>query len=365
MIKDFFSNFFGRNNDPKSIISFDVVNSIYSYLYNEINSLDFKMKGIHDTVSVTFYSFPTSFDHEEGRNEIEKSGFKNAYEVLNEVYKKMNIGPISEEQILQELEYDYIHIQFYTEPPTPEMKKHLKHVLHNFIIFFCCTNSLETNDFRILYNNSYFLDYTRGILDTEYVDINDPKNDVQKIGFKEFERVLQGICQYLEIELPDGIELPSQDNLLPEEIEVTQETFEEFIKLVSRGNVDEKLIRKQSKKLLTNFKKESKEYHAIVENHWSFFESIDCWDSDWKFDPEDAEYFISEMIGEDLNFEYPEETYSHDLFPYIQSALEKRDLELMTYDTHGDNYLFFVANKNDVDRILELSELTKIEINQL
>lgn len=71
------------------------------------------------------------------------------------------------------------------------------------------------------------------------------------------------------------------------------------------------------------------------------------------------------MIGEDFNFEYPEETYSHDLFPYIQSALEKRGFELMSYDTKGDNYLFFVANKNDVDRILELSELTKIEIDKL
>jgi hypothetical protein len=71
------------------------------------------------------------------------------------------------------------------------------------------------------------------------------------------------------------------------------------------------------------------------------------------------------MIGEDLNFEYPEETYSHDLFPYIQSALEKRGLELMSYDTHGDHYLFFVASKSDVARILELSELTKIEVEQL
>lgn len=365
MIKDFFSNFFGRNNDPKSIVSFDVIDSIYTSLYNGENRLEIKLKGIYDTVSVNLYSFPNSFNNEDAQNEIKKAGFKNAYEVLNELYLKLNIGAISEEDIQAELEYDYIHIQFYTEPPTPEMKKHLKHVLHNFVIFFCCTNSLETNDFRILYNNSYFLDYTRGLLDTEYIDINDPKNDVQKIGFKEFGRVLQGICQYMGIELPEGIELPSEDNLLQEEIEITQETFEEFITLVSRGNVEEKLLQKQAKKLLKNFKKESKEYHKIVESHWSFFESIDCWNSDWKFDPEDAEYFISEMIGEDLNFEYPEETYSHDLFPYIQSALEKRNLELMTYDTHGDNYLFFVANKNDVNRILELSELTKIEINQL
>ena len=244
------------------------------------------------------------------------------------------------------------------------MKKYLKHVLHNFIVFFCCTNSLETNDIRILYNHNFFLDYTKAILDTEYIDINAPKNEIQTIAFKEFERVLQGICEYLKIEIPEPILLPSQDNLLQEEIEVTVKTFEEFIKLVSRGNIEEKLLQKQAKKLLKNYQKGTNEYRD-VEGHFDFFESIDCWNSDWKFDPEDAEYFISEMIGEDLNFEYPEETYSHDLFPYIQSALQKHNLELMTYDTHGDNYLFFVANKNEVNRILELSELTKIEVNQL
>lgn len=362
-MKDFFSNLFGRNNDAKSIVSFDIINAIYSYLYNEEDHIHFKMKGVHDTVSANLFTFPGSFDYEEARNEVEKNGFKNSYELLNELYKKINIGPISQDQIEEGLEFDYLHIQFYSEPPA-RIKKDLKHIFHNFIIFFCCTNSLETNDFRILYNNDYFLDYTKGILNTQYIDIKDPKNDLQEIGFKEFEKVLQAICQYINIEIPESVELPSSENLIENE-EATIETFEEFIKLVSRGNVDEKLLQKQSKKLFKDFKKETKDYHAKVEGHWNFFESVNCWNSDWKFDPEDAEYFISEMIGEDLNFEYPEETYSHDLFPYIQSALEKHNLELMTYDTQGDNYLFFVANKNDVVRILELSELTKIEVNQL
>ena len=363
-MKDFFSNFFGRNNDPKSIVSFDAIDAIYSELYNGNNNFEFKMKGIYNTISVSLYSFPSSFDHEEGRAEIKKSGFKNAYEVLNEVYKKINIGPVSEDQMLQELEYDYIHIQFYTDP-TPEAKKYLKHILHNFIIFFCCTNSLETNDFKMVYNNSYFLDYTKGILETESIDFKEPKNDIQKLGFNQLEIVLQGICEHLQIKLPESIDLPSQENVLAKDVEVTQEMFEEFINLVSRGSIDEKLVQKQSKKLLKNFKKGHTEYQEIVQGHWAFFEIIDAWNSDWKFDPEDAEAFISEMIGEDLNFDYPEETYSHDLFPYIQSALEKRDLALMSYDTHGDNYLFFVANKKDVARILELSELTKIEVDSL
>lgn len=362
-MKDFFSNLFGRNNDAKSIVSFDIINAIYLYLYNEEDHIHFKMKGVHDIVSANLFTFPGSFDYEEARNEVEKNGFKNPYELLNELYKKINIGPISQDQIEEGLEFDYLHIQFYSEPPA-RIKKDLKHIFHNFIIFFCCTNSLETNDFRILYNNDYFMDYTKGILNTQYIDIKDPKNDLQEIGFKEFEKVLQAICQYINIEIPESVELPSSENLIETE-EATIETFEEFIKLVSRGNVDEKLLQKKSKKLFKDFKKETKDYHTKVEGHWNFFESVNCWNSDWKFDPEDAEYFISEMIGEDLNFEYPEETYSHNLFPYIQSALEKHNLELMTYDTQGDNYLFFVANKNDVARILELSELTKIEVNQL
>jgi hypothetical protein len=275
----------------------------------------------------------------------------------------MDIGVLSQDIIDQGLEYDFIHIQFYSEPTSDE-KKFFKRSIKNFIIFFCCTNSLEINDFKILYSGTHFFDYTKGLLDSELLDFNTPKNESQEIAIKDFKLVLQGICQYLNIEIPESVELPSAKNLIEDE-EVTIETFEEFIKLVSRGNADDKLVKKQSKKLLKNFKKGPDNYHESVEAHWGLFDSVDCWNSDWKFDPEDAEHFISEMIGQDLNFAYPEETYSHNLFPYIQSALEKLDLELMTYDTHGDNYLFFVANKSDVGRILALSELTKIEINQL
>lgn len=358
-MKNFFSNFFGRNNDPKSIVSFDVINSVYSYLYNE-GSVDFKMKGVHDTVSVKFYSFPSSFDHEEGRNEIKKSSFNNAYEVLNELYKKVNIGVLSEENMQAELEYDYIHIQFYSEP-TPEMKKHLKHVLHNFIIFFCCTNSLETNDFKMLYTNNYFLNYTKGLLESEAVDIANPKNEIQKIGFKNFEIILQGICQYMKIELPKSIVLPCSENLMLDD--VTVEDFKEFLTLVSRGDIDEELLESQSQILFDNFGNEDGE--GDYDDEFDFFEGVNCCHSDWKFDPEDIEWYVSEMLGEDFSFEYPEETYSHDLFPYIQTELAKQNLELMSYDTKGDSYLFFIANKNEVSRILELSEIVEMGIDKL
>jgi len=360
---NFFSNLFGRNNDPKSIVSFDVIEPVYNYLYSQKSDLEFKMKGIQGNVSVNLFYFPGSFDHEEGIAEIKKAGFNNSYEVLNELYKKMDIGTLSEEMIQEGLEYDFMHIQFYSEP-TSEEKKFFKRSIKNFVIFFCSTNSLETNDFRILYSGKHFFDYTKGLLESEVLDINNPKNESEEIGIRDFKLVLQGICQYLNIEILKNVELPSSENLVANE-EATEKDFEEFIQLVSRGNIEEKELKKQSKKLFKNYKKEAKEYHDIVGDHFAFFESIHAWNSDWKFDPEDAEYFISNLIGEDFTFDYPEETYSHELFPYIQSELEKSNLELLTYETFGDNYLFFVANKDEVERILELSELTKIEINQL
>jgi hypothetical protein len=359
----FFSNLFGRNNNPKSIISFDVIDSIYSSLYHESKTIEFKVKGIRDSVAVNVYSIPSSLSHDEGRAEIKKAGFNNAYEVLNELYKKLNIGGLSEETIQEELEFDFIHIQFYSQP-SQEMKKHFKSVINNFMIFFCCTNSLEVNDFRILYSSSHFLDYTRGLLDSEYLDFNNPKNETEEIGIKDFKKVLQGICQYFNIEIPRNVELPSSENLLLDE-KATVEDFEEFIKLISRNGIEENDLKEYSEKLFENFNDETKDYYETTEDHFSFFEEMNTWNSDWKFDPEDAEYFISEMIGEDFKFDYPEETYSHDLFPYIQSELEKSNLELLTYETYGDNYLFFVANKEEVERILELSELTKIEVTQL
>ncbi|MDQ8014109.1 MAG: hypothetical protein REI96_16765 [Flavobacterium nitrogenifigens] len=359
----FFSNLFNRNNDPKSIISFDVIDSIYSHLHHESNSIEFKVKGIHDTVTVNLYSVPSSLDHEEGRAEVKRAGFNNAYEVLNELYKKLNIGGLSEEAMQDDLQYDFIHIQFYSRP-SEEMKKHFTSVINNFMIFFCCTNSLEVNDFRMLYSSNHFSDYVKGLLDSEYLDFKNPQNETQEIGVKDFKKVLQAICQYFNVEIPANIELPSSENLLLDD-KAAVEDFEEFVKLVSRNNIEEDDVKKYSEKLFESFNAETKTYYETTEDHFSFFDEINTWHSDWKFDPEDAEYFISEMLGEDFKFDYPEETYSHDLFPYIQSELEKSNLELLTYETYGDSYLFFVVNKDEVERILELSDRTKIEVTQL
>lgn len=139
------------NERNQSIISFDIINLIYSYLKSQQRNFEFKVKGINETVLVNLYYFATSLDSEEAKAEIKKAGYNNSSEVLNELYKKMNIKTLSQETIEEGLTYDFIHIQFYSEP-TEDEKKFFNSSIKNFIIFFCCTNSLEVNNFKILYS---------------------------------------------------------------------------------------------------------------------------------------------------------------------------------------------------------------------
>jgi hypothetical protein len=365
-MKNFFENLFKKeeDNNENSIVSFDVLNPIYTYLTDETSSFDFKMKGIHGEVSVNLYTFPGSFYNEEAQKGIKEAGFSNPHEILNELYNKVNISAVSDQDIEQGFEYDYMHINFYSEPP-PEIRKMLKHVMQNFIIFFSCEdNSEENNTFRILYSTSYFFDYTKGLLECKFIDANNPETEMEEIAFKDFKLVLQGINQYLKIKMPQNIALPSAEDLIQDSINVDH--FRELLRLISRGDLNEEELNEQAEELFENFGiDEDDEDDEDYDYSFNFLDGVNHWHSDWKFDAEEAEAIVSDLIDQDFKFDCPEETYSHDLFAYIQAELAKQNLELMSCDTGGDSYLFFVVNKDEVARILELAEITEIGIDKL
>lgn len=356
-MKNFFSKMFGKENNEEKVLTFKVLDEIYSYLYYENPSLDFKMKGFFDKVYINRYNFPESFDNPKSKSEIKSCGLSSIYEVLNQIYPKINVEPISKDLIDENYPVDFIHIQFYSDGKN--YNSAVKNILQNFIIFFSCENgSTVSNGFRLWYcNNRYFTFYIRNLLDSKHLDLTMPLEDHEKIAIDDFKKVVTGICQHLKID--SGIEAP---NLLVEA--VSQSHYFDLLLLISRNAIPEKELTKQAGKLFKAHQKHGVMLD-ILESNESFMDNINCWNSDWKFDPEDAEYFISEMIGKTFTFERPEETYSHDLFPYIQTELAKNDFELMSFNTYGDSYLFFVANKTDVAKILELSEITNLEIDRL
>ncbi|MDD2368890.1 MAG: hypothetical protein PHQ90_06270 [Sulfuricurvum sp.] len=344
------------------MISFDILNAIYSYLYEESSSVNFKMKGFFDKIYLNRYAFPESFDDQKSRSQIKNCGFNNGFEVLNFIFSQIDIEPLDLELLTPDASYDFIHIQFHSDVTSYNTEnKKKKNVLHNFIIFFCCDDgSPETNSYRILYQKkSYFTSYISSLLKCQYIKNAIIESEINEETIKDFETVLIATCQYLHIELPEIVSAP---NLLLEEF--TQHHFEELLCLITRNKVELKIIKKQAKKMFAKHKLSSEE-NEFYEDNYEFFESVNCWNSDWKFEPEDAEYFISEMIEDEFSFDYPEETYSHDLFPYLQSALAKRDLELMSINTMCDSYLFFVAYRGDVSRILELANILDVQIDRL
>ena len=87
--------------------------------------------------------------------------------------------------------------------------------------------------------------------------------------------------------------------------------------------------------------------------------------SDWKFDPEDLEMFITTLSRNEFTFSYPEGSVSHELFPYANEALKAKNLELINLNSNGDNYGFVVVNKDDVSRVLHLSQELDIPFEQL
>ncbi|WP_345146473.1 DUF6630 family protein [Flavobacterium ginsengiterrae] len=336
-----------------SIISLSILQLVYDKLADEKSAIEITEENAPDGISLNLYKFSDSF------LDSQNDSSQKADNIRNEIYKKLNI-----DEKTDRLEYPFIHIQYY-QKPDGYLKEYYskmnsnKSSVYNFFIFFCkAKNNIEINDFRILQDFRYDFVYMQDLLDSTYLDLNEPENS--KLEILSF--VLEKICSFLQITIPENIQRPTDLFQQKSEDELLQ-NFEELLKLTTRGNIEINELKRQSK-ILFDYKTEQSLY--VYDDNFDFLlENENYWHSDWKFDPEDAEYFISEMIGEDLNFEYPEETYSQDLFPYIQTALEKRGLELMSYVTKGDDYLFFLANKEDVGRILELSKLTKIEIDKL
>ena len=355
-MKNFFSIFF-KKKEEVTPLSFQIIDAIYDYLYYQNSSFQFKMKEIDDVVYINRYTFPSSFNHPEGLKEINGCGFNNPYEVLNALYKKMDIGELSEETLTEDLEFDCIHVQFYSEATS--ISPFLKRILQNFFFFFCCKNGSATiNGFRILYSsNRYFSNFTKDLLETKYFTLESDKEGIEAIAWQDVQKVVIAACQQLNITLPEA--LSTKDFSLEE---VTVAHVEEFLQLITRNTISELEVKLQAENIFSNPQDDESDF---IEDNYEFLENVKCWNSDWKFDPEDAEYFISEILNQEFTFEYPEDTYSHDLFPYLQAELAKQELELMTFDTHGDSYLFFVANKNEVSRLVELGKMIAIPIEKL
>jgi hypothetical protein len=216
---------------------------------------------------------------------------------------------------------------------------------------------------RILYTNQFIFNYVQEFDRAIYLDLDSELEQKYQTAISQLKSVIYGICKTIEIEIPQSLQSETLNRLII--APPTLETFKSLLKLLTRNQCDDKEYQKDAKKLQTFSKKAVDEF----ELHYKARDILDRHDavyySDWKFDPEDIEYGLSTILEEKFSFEYPEETYSQDLFPYLHAELAKRGLTVLNIDTGGDSYLFCVVNCADVESVLELSQSIGLTIERI
>ena len=356
---------------------FESFYKLFIYLQEENSYVETLVEGQHKVAEMIWYEIPNSYqDSETDLNVLKNNGFSNFYELLNKVHEKAEIGLIdTEEWLKNDGQYNLMQFNFRTDP-SEEEQSYFKSALHKFYVLFVIVgDGEEINAYRIFYKRG--MDYSiAGLLDSiDIVDLNNPDSEIEP-AVAELEKVLAAMSLETGVEINKGITDKYPNARVSREI--TLQDFKDVLGLANYWEIED--VEEKARYLYEQNYRDKDELIAELEEKdedWEYyddgyfplrFEIIhedNYWYSDWKFDPEDIEGIIESFLDERWNFNYPEETYSHDLFPYIQKALAERDLELMNMNTLGDSYGFFLVKKENVVPLLNLSAKMALGIEQL
>ena len=319
--------------NDSSIINTENLNKIYDYLVFDENkySLKFKLKNFKNEVVVHLFSFPFSFPNESFKTDFKKFNFKNSYDLLN-TYLNQYDEEITEEEIKNEEVFDYIEIGFDTIPE-PKYKGLLNTQSHYFRFFLYFIDEKVT-DFRLICTASPYFSTVENFANSKRINLDNIEEETQKTGIDYLEKVFYGICQKLNFEISKEIDTSKFENLIIKAPDL--DSFINFLALSTQHNYADSSYKKDAKRLQKLFEKgydEYKysekfrnilaEYYMTDDNDVILFDSF--FNSDWKFDSGDAIAIVESITGNQFSFNYPEETYSHELFPYIQTALAEKN----------------------------------------
>ncbi|MCT3764354.1 hypothetical protein HZP98_13055 [Elizabethkingia anophelis] len=356
---------------------FESFYKLFIYLQEENSYVETLVEGQHKVAEMIWYEIPNSYrDSETDLNVLKNNGFSNFYELLNKVHEKAEIGLIdTEEWLKNDRQYNLMQFNFRTDP-SEEERSYFKSALHKFYVLFVIVgDGEEINAYRIFYKRG--MDYSiAGLLNSiDIVDLNNPDPEIEP-AVAELEKVLAAMSQETGVEINKGITDKYPNARVSREI--TLQDFKDVLDLANYWEIEDLEEKAQylyeqnyrdKNELIAELEEKNEDWEYYDDGYFPLrFEIIhedNYWYSDWKFDPEDIEGIIGSFLDESWNFNYPEETYSHDLFPYIQKALAERDLELMNMNTLGDSYGFFLVKKENVAPLLSLSAKMALRIEQL
>ena len=206
----------------------------------------------------------------------------------------------------------------------------------------------------------------------------DPESDYYEdvLAWEALNKLATDIYFHLEDKLDVKIDIKP----IPEEEKVVP-TQEHLAKFLAFCGVEQEVIDENKERLLKALEEytpdeyegiseamaEMMEYSHKIQRAEPVIEIIReygvCRFSDWKFYAEELEEYILDLADfSDWKWEYPVDTYSADLFPYMRKQLYPYHLWLCHLDEGADAYLFLLFSEKDMPEIMKLARILDLPL---
>ena len=206
----------------------------------------------------------------------------------------------------------------------------------------------------------------------------DPESDYYEdvLAWEALNKLATDIYFHLEDKLDMKIDIkpiPEEEKVMP--------TQEHLAKFLAFCGVEQDVIDENKERLLKALEEytpdeygdiseamaEMMEYSHKIQRTEPVIEIIReygvCRFSDWKFYAEELEEYILDLADfSDWKWEYPADTYSADLFPYMRKQLYPYHLWLCHLDEGADAYLFLLFSEKDMPEIMKLARILDLPL---
>ena len=206
----------------------------------------------------------------------------------------------------------------------------------------------------------------------------DPESDYYEdvLAWEALNKLATDIYFHLEDKLDVKIDIkpiPEEEKVMP--------TQEHLAKFLAFCGVEQDVIDENKERLLKALEEytpdeygdiseamaEMMEYSHKIQRTEPVIEIIReygvCRFSDWKFYAEELEEYILDLADfSDWKWEYPTDTYSADLFPYMRKQLSLYHLWLCHLDEGADAYLFLLFSEKDMPEIMKLARILDLPL---
>ncbi|MFV0180113.1 hypothetical protein OBK28_11095 [Empedobacter falsenii] len=345
-----FSKFFNPKQETKAADGTDylkIFKSIFEF-YEQDDEFNYRTKviGTEGFCELNYYLIPNAFDLE---NQLIPNGISTYEDLYAIIAPKINFSTV-EPNYFDENSINFLHLFFKTSHP----ENKFQWIDHDFLIFCGYQDSDEINVYEVLYSSQFDADFIDFWQKAEPCSLILPINSDHAEALEKIEDVLLGLCQTMGIPHLDKM---FKDATKEVYYEVNEQLYANLLKLIN-PLTDESEVLHRAKKLhqklvVDEMEDEGDNADLLLEFYWQ---------SDWKFEFEDLEDFIASAVEQPLQIEIPEDTYSADLFPYIQLYLKQNGKILMNYNSFGDSYFFFIIDVKDVDEVINQAYFAGIHL---